>query len=470
MAKQVFANNAASRLAAALTAGATSFSITSGDGALFPTLSGGNWFIATLISADGTKEEIVKVTARATDTFTVTRAFEDATRLPAVAFAANDFVKAFATAAALTDLRTDVDGKQPLDADLTAIAGLTSAANKGIQFTGSGTAATYDLTTAGKALLDDADAAAQRTTLGLGTAATLDSDTDVTLAANSDARLATQKAVKAYIASVITGGASDVMIFKGVIDCSANPNYPAADAGNVYKVSVAGKIGGGSGPNVEAGDTLYCITDSTASGTQAGVGANWVIAQVNIDGAALTSGTLAQFAATTSAQLLGVISDETGSGALVFGTGPTLSNPVVGTQTAGDNSTKGASTAYADNAVAKQPEVLIIAVSDETTAITTGTAKVTFRMPFAMTLSSVRASLTTVSSSGIPTVNIKESGTTIFSTKLTIDASELTSQTAATPAVLSDTSLADDAQMTIDIDVAGTGATGLKVTLIGTRT
>ena len=66
---------------------------------------------------------------------------------------------------------------QPVDADLTAIAGLTSAADKGIQFTGSGTAGVYDLTAAGKALLDDADAAAQRTTLGLGTAATVNTGT-----------------------------------------------------------------------------------------------------------------------------------------------------------------------------------------------------------------------------------------------------------------------------------------------------
>lgn len=61
-----------------------------------------------------------------------------------------------------------------LDDNLVAIKGLTSAADKGIQFTGAGTAATYDLTAAGKALLDDADAAAQRATLGLGSAAVAD--------------------------------------------------------------------------------------------------------------------------------------------------------------------------------------------------------------------------------------------------------------------------------------------------------
>lgn len=113
---------------------------------------------------------------------------------------------------------------------------------------------------------------------------------------------------------------------------------------------------------------------------------------------------------------------------------------------------------------------IIVAASDETTVLTTGTAKVTFRMPYAYTLTAVRASLTTVSSSGLVTVDINEGGTTILSTKLTIDQSELTSQTAATPPVISDSSLADDAEMTIDIDGAGTGAAGLKVTLIGTAT
>jgi hypothetical protein len=106
---------------------------------------------------------------------------------------------------------------------------------------------------------------------------------------------------------------------------------------------------------------------------------------------------------------------------------------------------------------------LIFAVSDETTDITTGTAKVTFRAPKAMTITAVRASLSTTSSSGTPTVDINEGGTTILSTKLTIDAGEKTSTTAAVAAVISDASIADDAEITIDIDVAGTGAKGLKV-------
>lgn len=115
------------------------------------------------------------------------------------------------------------------------------------------------------------------------------------------------------------------------------------------------------------------------------------------------------------------------------------------------------------------PVEFLLAVGDETTAITTGTNKVTFRAPYAFTITEVRATLTTVSSSGTPTVDINEAGTTILSTKLTIDASEKTSTTAAVAAVISDTAIADDAEITIDIDVAGTGAAGLKVLIKGYR-
>jgi len=121
-------------------------------------------------------------------------------------------------------------------------------------------------------------------------------------------------------------------------------------------------------------------------------------------------------------------------------------------------------------AKATVPVTLTIAIGDETTALTaTGNPKTTFRMPHAMTLTGVRASLTTASSSGLPTFDINEGGTTILSTKLTIDADEKTSTTAADAAVISDSALADDAEITIDIDVAGTGAAGAKITLIGTR-
>lgn len=115
------------------------------------------------------------------------------------------------------------------------------------------------------------------------------------------------------------------------------------------------------------------------------------------------------------------------------------------------------------------PVLLGFALSDETTAITVGTAKLTARAPFAFTLTAVRASLSTASSSGIPTVDINENGTTVLSTKLTIDANEKTSTTAATAAVISDSAIADDAELTFDIDVAGTEAKGLKVWLLGTR-
>jgi hypothetical protein len=111
-----------------------------------------------------------------------------------------------------------------------------------------------------------------------------------------------------------------------------------------------------------------------------------------------------------------------------------------------------------------------IACSDLTTAITTGTSKGYGRAPRAMTITGVRASLLTTQTSGsIFTVDINDGGTTILSTKLTIDNTEKTSTTAATPAVVSDSSIADDAEITVDVDQVGDGtAKGLVVTILYT--
>lgn len=149
----------------------------------------------------------------------------------------------------------------------------------------------------------------------------------------------------------------------------------------------------------------------------------------------------------------------------------TAASALAGTETLGlaqSGSPRGISV---DDLLKRDIVTIGVACSDETTNITAGTAKVTFRMPYAMTLTAVRASLATAQASGsIFTVDINESGVSILSTKLTIDNTERTSTTAATPAVISDSALADDAEITIDVDQIGdAGAKGLKVWLIGRR-
>lgn len=123
-----------------------------------------------------------------------------------------------------------------------------------------------------------------------------------TTLSGGDGAIPRADAVKTYVDNLLA--ANDAMLYKGTIDASTNPDYPAGDAGHTYKISVAGKIGGASGPAVEVGDMIICKTDSSATGDHATVGSNWNIIQVNIDGAVIgpvssTDDALAVFDGTT---------------------------------------------------------------------------------------------------------------------------------------------------------------------------
>ncbi len=96
----------------------------------------------------------------------------------------------------------------------------------------------------------------------------------------SNTIIPSEAAVRAALDSVLATG--DAMVYVGTVDCSTNPNYPAASKGDTYKISVAGKIGGSSGVEVQVGDMIICNTDDTAAGNQATVGAKWDIIQTNI--------------------------------------------------------------------------------------------------------------------------------------------------------------------------------------------
>jgi hypothetical protein len=259
---------------------------------------------------------------------------------------------------------------------LAAIDAAGSGANKLPYYTGSNTVALADLSAFGRSILDDADAAAVRATIGAATV----SDTVYGSGWNGDTTVAPSKnAVYDKIEAVIA----------------------SAGAGTVTSVATAGLATGGT----IIGTGTITVTAAAASDINTGTD-------------------------TTKAL-----------------TADALAGSNLGTQT------------------------ISLLVSDPNgSAITTGDGKAYWRVPSTlngMDLVGVAAHVTTVSSSGIPTVQIANvtDSVDMLSTKLTIDASEKDSSTAAAAAVIDAThdDVATGDELRIDIDVAGTGAKGLIV-------
>lgn len=127
-----------------------------------------------------------------------------------------------------------------------------------------------------------------------------------------------------------------------------------------------------------------------------------------------------------------------------------------------------------------QHETIAIVCSDRTTAIVAATDVASYVLPWTFTLFEVQAQLFDAAGSGTFTVDINDDGTSLLSTKLTIDSGETSSQTAAAPFALKAATatttrakalvIAKGSKVSIDVDDDAAGdALGLIVTLIGWR-
>jgi hypothetical protein len=258
---------------------------------------------------------------------------------------------------------------------------------------------------------------------------------------------------------------------------------------NTGTVGGALSLGAGSitAQTNKPGGALYLTPGAGTGAASAGGGDSYIIASLYKDVASGTSAQTSYFAMALTADSktnLTLYSQDGGGDALKINVGAAGATTISTVDAAGaaahlvldadgDTSFKKTGTTLA-TVESLRTEHILIACSDETTSLTTGTAKTTFRMPYAFTLTAVRASVNVAPTGAILTIDINEAGATILTTKLTIDISEKTSTTAATAAVIGGAgpALADDAEITIDVDQIGStvAGAGLKVTLIGYKT
>lgn len=169
------ANNAQTVLAAGISSTATSLTVNAGTGTLFPSpVAGSSFFKLTIIdAATGTLTEIIHVTARNGDVFTIQRGQEGT--VPR-AWSANDIVANMMTAGTLSYI---LGNFQPLDPTLTALAALVGVANKLPYFNGDDTAALTDLTQVGRDIIGKSTIADILTYLGIDRVEQLNNETKI---------------------------------------------------------------------------------------------------------------------------------------------------------------------------------------------------------------------------------------------------------------------------------------------------
>lgn len=271
-----------------------------------------------------------------------------------------------------------------------------------------------------------------------------------------------------------------------IIDNGTNIGIGTAVDTNTYVNGQAGKEYGIKQTNTTGGYALHGVStgSSTISGISCGVGGNGGGSSVNYGGSFGSSGatgvygygvsaTATMSSATRNVAIKGYASGASTNYAIQLQDGTEVTGRFLKCVDGSQGYAHWAGLSASDiSSFVGLPCEIQLSASDLTTALSVGTSVAYDRMPYAMTVTEVRASLLTAgSTSGTTTIDINLNGVSILSTKLTIDATEKTSTTAVTPAVISTSALTDDAEITIDIDAISGGATeaGLIITLIGTR-
>lgn len=117
------------------------------------------------------------------------------------------------------------------------------------------------------------------------------------------------------------------------------------------------------------------------------------------------------------------------------------------------------------------PFEIAVACSDETTAITAGTNKAVFRLPFGFVLKKCISTFTTAPTGASALIDVNADGISVLSTKLTVAVSAKTSESAAVGHVLNRSFLPAGTEVAIDFDQVGStvAGAGVKVWLIGFR-